>query len=361
MKDEKKYLTIYESIRNDILNGVYPYMSKLPSKRVTADTFGSSLVTVEHAYELLMEEDYIRARERSGYFVSYVEGNLLKSSKINRNKSFSSGIASDDSDEYKFSFSIYAKTVRRILTDYGEDALVKSPPMGLTLLKDAISDYLLRSRHIKAAPDQIIVGSGSEYLYGLIVQTFGREIIYGIENPSYEKIEMVYSAAGAKCDMLTLLNDGIRSEDLNRTKAKVLHITPYRSYPSGITATAAKKREYLRWAAEKNGVIVEDDFESEFSPSRKIEETLYAIDKNENVIYVNTFTKTVSSSMRVAYMVVPERLVSLFEEKVGFYSCTVPTLDQIVLAELLRNGDFERHVNRVRRMRRGEPQKKPSP
>jgi GntR family transcriptional regulator/MocR family aminotransferase len=353
MKDEKKYIKIYESLRDDILKGIYPYMSKLPSKRVTADTFGTSLITVEHAYELLAEEDYIRAKERSGYFVSFEEGKMIHGSGMGKRTAPKRFEQAEAVDEYRFPFSVYAGTVRKILTEYGEDVLVKSPPQGCMALKEAVCDYLLRSRHMLTQPSQIIIGSGSEYLYGLIVQTFGRDVIYGIENPSYEKIALIYKAAGVKCDMLTLLNDGIKSEDLLKTKAKVLHITPYRSYPSGISATASKKREYLRWAAEKGGIIVEDDFESEFSPSRKIEETLYTIDKDQNVIYVNTFSKTVSSSLRVAYMVVPERLVPLFEEKTGFYSCTVPTLDQYILAELMDNGDFERHINKVRRKRRG--------
>ncbi len=353
MKDEKKYIKIYESLRDDILKEIYPYMSKLPSKRVTADTFGTSIITVEHAYELLMEEDYIRPRERSGYFVSYEEGKIFHASKAPQDR-FVRQERVGDRDAYRFPTSVFAGTVRRILTEYADEVLIKSPPQGCLILREAVRDYLLRNRHIDVGTDQLIIGSGSEYLYGLIVQTFGRSVIYGIENPSYEKIALVYRAAGVECDMLTLLSDGIRSEDLERTEAKVLHITPYRSYPSGISATAAKKREYIRWAEKNGGIIIEDDFESEFSPSRKMEETLYTIDKGRNVIYVNTFSKTVSPSLRVAYMVLPKWLTHLFEEKIGFYSCTVPTLDQYILAELIRNGDFERHINKVRRLKRAE-------
>ncbi|MCR5824636.1 MAG: PLP-dependent aminotransferase family protein [Lachnospiraceae bacterium] len=353
MRDEKKYIKIYESLRDDILKGIYPYMSKLPSKRVTADTFGASLITVEHAYELLMEEDYIRPKERSGYFVSYEEGKILHASPAAKER-FVKRERAEEGDSYRFPISVFAGTVRRILSEYAEEVLVKSPSQGCLVLREAIRDYLLRNRHIDVKTDQIIIGSGSEYLYGLIVQTFGRAVIYGIENPSYEKIAMIYRAAGVECDFLTLLSDGIRSSDLEKTEAKVLHITPYRSYPSGISATAAKKREYIRWAERKGGIIIEDDFESEFSPSRKMEETLFTIDKGKNVIYVNTFSKTVSSSLRVAYMVLPEWLTHLFEEKIGFYSCTVPTLDQYILAELIQNGDFERHINKVRRLKRAE-------
>lgn len=136
---------------------------------------------------------------------------------------------------------------------------------------------------------------------------------------------------------------------LSNSVADVLHTTPYRSYPSGVTATASKRHEYVRWASQKDRYIIEDDYESEFSVSTKPTETLFALSKSDNVIYLNTFSKTISPSLRIGYMVLPKRLVSVFNEKLGFYSCTVPTFMQYMLTELINNGDFERHVNRVRR------------
>ena len=155
--------------------------------------------------------------------------------------------------------------------------------------------------------------------------------------------------------MLPLGKDGILSEALRETKASVLHITPFRSFPTGITASASKRREYLRWVSEPDRYIVEDDYESEFSLLRKPEETVFAATRMSNVIYLNTFTRTVSPSIRVGYMVLPEKLLPLFREKVGFYSCSVPAFEQFVLAELLRGGEFERHINRVRRKERKNP------
>ena len=196
------------------------------------------------------------------------------------------------------------------------------------------------------------MGAGAEYLYGLIVQTFGRDIVYGVESPSYQKIAKVYTAGGADIHMLKLGNDGIESEELWNANVKLLHITPYRSFPSGVTASAAKKREYLKWSRKNDAYIVEDDFESEFTPSRKPEETIFSLDEEGRVMYVNTFTRTIGSYVRAAYMVLPTNLLSFFEEKTGFYECPVPTLDQLVIASLLNSGDFERHINKVRRNNR---------
>jgi GntR family transcriptional regulator/MocR family aminotransferase len=166
---------------------------------------------------------------------------------------------------------------------------------------------------------------------------------------------------GAEIESLPLAKDGIDSSALLSSKAKVLHITPYRSFPSGVTATASKKREYLKWAERKEGrFLVEDDFESEFTLSKKHEDTLFSLSQKENVIYVNTFSKTVSPSIRVGYMVLPKSLVPVFQERLGFYSCTVPLLVQRVLAALISGGDFERNINRVRRKKRAEMKEKGS-
>ena len=119
-----------------------------------------------------------------------------------------------------------------------------------------------------------------------------------------------------------------------------------------MTATNAKKREYMRWRAQRNAYIIEDDFESEITPARKPEDTLYSMDGSGRVLYVNTFTNTVSTAVRTAYLIVPKNLQKDFEDRIGFYTCTVPTFDQYILAELILNGDFERHINRVRRQKR---------
>ena len=180
----------------------------------------------------------------------------------------------------------------------------------------------------------------------------GREKIYAIENPSYEKILSVYEANGVKCDHLRLGKDGIMTSELSKTKASVLHVTPFRSFPSGVSASASKRKEYIEWASAKEGVIIEDDFDSEFTVLTKNEDTVFSLEPTQSVIYVNTFTKTIAPSMRVGYMVLPKKMVDLFEKKIGFYSCTVPAFEQYVLAEFIENGDFERHINRVRRKRR---------
>ncbi len=343
---KKAYMQLYEQLRNDIINSVYKYGEKLPSKRILADETQTSVITVEHAYGILCDEGYIESKERSGYYVTYRRNDFVPIAETEEH-----GISSDRHHYHtnEFPFSVLAKTMRNVISKYGEALLKKSPSAGCVELRRAICDYLARSKGIKVSYNQIIIGSGAEYLYGLIVQFLGRNRIYALENPSYEKIHSVYKANGAQCDLLKLGKDGILTSQLAKTKASVLHITPFRSFPSGITASASKRNEYIKWATDRNATIIEDDFNSEFTVSTKNEDTVFSLEPTRSVIYVNTFTKTIAPSMRIGYMVLPKELVDPFFGKMGFYSCTVPVFEQYVLAEFIANGDFERHINRTRR------------
>ncbi len=344
------YLALYESLREEILSGVRPFGSRLPSRRVLARDRGVSAITAEHSLELLCEEGYAEPRPRSGCYVIYREGDGFSVPSAPPEHRTPPVLPAPDRD--CFPFPALARIMRRVLTEYGEEILVRPPNTGCMELREALCRYLARNRGIRVQPDQIIIGAGAEYLYGLVVELLGSGRVYGIEAPSYQKIEQVYRSRGVRVDYCPLGKDGILSEALRASKASVLHVTPFRSFPSGVTASASKRREYLRWVEEPDRYIVEDDYESEFSLLRKPEETLFAGASRQNVIYLNTFSRTVSPSFRVGYMVLPRALLPVFELRVGFYSCTVPAFEQYVLAELISGGEFERHINRIRRSER---------
>ena len=346
------YIQLYTKVRDDIINGIYRYGSKLPSKRTISSDTGVSTITVEHAYSLLYEEGYIEPKERSGYFVIFStdSGFLAPSSEGASSRSYKPS----NNSTTDFPFSVLAKTMRSVLGDFGEAILERSPNFGCTELREAIRIYLAQNRGIVADISQIIVGSGSEHLYTMLIELFGKNLVYAIETPSYKQIEQVYTAAEICLEKLPLGNDGIESSALHSSHADILHISPYRSFPSGVTATASKRHEYLNWAETNGKYIIEDDFESEFSISKKPFETIFSHAHKNNVIYMNTFSMTVSPSFRIGYMVLPKNLAEKYEEKLGFYSCTVPTYMQLVLTELIKNGHFERHINKVRRIKRKE-------
>ncbi len=414
-KTESAYMQLYEQMREDITGGLYPYGTRMPSKRTVAQETGVSVITVEHTYAILSDEGYIEPRERSGFYVIYRDvdffgstgtsasvawslgkkltgdsftgdsltsghrtgapaGNYLSEDKLTENKlpvndlrEADLEIGSDMSGRWQASqnltrgrsrtdeqmpYGVVARTMRRVLSFRGEKVLERSPSGGLPGLRSAIAAYLGRARGIHVLPEQIIIGSGSEYLYSLIVQVLGRDRIFALEDPSYEKIRRMYEVNGVRCEMLRMGPEGILSSELKRSKASVLHVTPYNSYPSGVTAAASKRREYINWATSRGGTIIEDDFDSEFTVSSKPEDTLFSLEPEKTVIYMNTFTQTIGPSVRIGYMILPLRMTEVFREKVGFYSSTVPTFEQYVLTELIESGEFERHINRVRRNRR---------
>jgi GntR family transcriptional regulator/MocR family aminotransferase len=344
------YLQLYEQLRRDIVTNVLTLGVRLPSKRLLAEETGVSVITVEHAYAILCDEGYIESRQRSGYYVIYRERDFIPGGEILSGTMPGAGPVRTDREEFPF-FQL-AKTMRKVLADYGENILVKSHDHGCIQLRTAIAAYLARSCGIFASPEQIVIGSGAEYLYSLIVQLLGGGGGFALEDPSYEKIRQVYEANGASCQLLKLGADGILTTELARTSAQVLHITPFNSFPSGITASVSKRQEYLRWADLRRGWIIEDNYDSELTVSRKNEDTVFSLSAAGRVIYLNTFSRTVAPSLRVGYMVLPEQLLEVYRAKLDFYSCTVPVFEQYVLAELLNSGDFERHINRVRRARR---------
>lgn len=364
---QRKYRFLYHAIRRDILAKKLLPGERLPSKRALAEHLGLSLSTVGSAYAALLDEGYLEVKARSGFFISALaipeSGSVTPAATADFQSADENTTSSPATSETEsavphaslgdlsadFPFTPFSHIVRDVLLRFPNELLARPENQGVLHFRAAISAYLLRYRGMQAEPAQIVIGSGTEYLYGLVAQLLPRAALYGIEAQSYEKIRLVYSAYARPYELLPLDAYGVSAEGLAASRAALLHVTPYQSYPSGVTANAAKRFEYLRWAKERGAFLVEDDYASEFSLQKKPLETIYAMDSNDSVIYLNTFTKTLAPSMRVAYMVLPKRLLESYRERLGFYACTVPALDQYVLAEYMNRGYLERRLNQIRR------------
>ena len=215
-RQKPAYLQLYESLREKITQGVWAFGERIPSRRETAREEGLSVITVEHSYELLCQEGYIESRARSGYYVIYRP--LDGFAQVSTPRAVIPQRYAPK-QENSFPFSVLARTMRRVMTEYGEALLNKSPNTGCDALRQAIARYLARNRGMKVTPEQIVIGSGAEYLYGLVVEMLGRDRCYAIESPSYAKIEQVYRAKGVRCDLLPLTHDGIQSAALGGTRS----------------------------------------------------------------------------------------------------------------------------------------------
>lgn len=272
-----------------------------------------------------------------------------------------------------FPYAAWARTLRRVLADESERTVLEaSRPQGSPRLRAAIAAHLRGFRGMEVHPDQIVIGSGAQSLYGLLVQLLGRDLVYGVEDPGYPRLTRIYESNDVTVRPIALDGEGPALESLARAGVDVLHCTPSHQFPTGITVPVSRRRSLLEWAqsgvaAPKDGAaageargrsvkassarpryLIEDDFDCEFRMAGRPVPPLAALDGAGRVVYANTFSKTLGGAFRIGYMVLPEALAERFRDRLGFYACTVGALEQLTLARFMESGDYERHVNRQR-------------
>ena len=405
------YEHLYKEIKNDILIGNLKAHEKLPSKRALAAHLNVSVVTVENAYSQLLAEGYIYSKPKSGFYVCDVkaedadvvgvrnayytsgykggtEGSVMKDNARQNMTSDESdvaylrGIRSEDHVTVRphvirdhaespgqnrffadfvnnstlsenFPFSTWTKLMRETMMDDREKLMKRSPSGGIFELRKAIADYLYQFRGMSVSPNQIIVGAGTEYLYGLIIQLLGRDSVYGVENPGYQKIQHIYDAYQVKCCYIDMDESGVNIDSLERSGADVVHISPSHHFPTGTVTPASRRYELLGWAAKQEGrYIIEDEYDSEFRLVGNPIPALQSIDASDKVIYMNTFSKSLSSTIRISYMVLPIPLMVRYNHVLSFYACTVSNFDQYTLTRFIQEGYLEKHINRMRKFYR---------
>lgn len=356
--EERGSLPLYEylcrCIRSDILGGVLPAGTRLPSKRALAEHLHVSVITVESAYSQLEAEGYLQAQPKRGFFVAAVEQIppvLRKTAPLPEQSPprWRLDLSRNQVDTARFPVSTWARLTRQVLSEEPEALLSPVPHQGLAALRQAIAADLRDFRGMAVSPEQIVIGAGAEYLYLLLAQLLGRDTVFALEDPGYPKIRQVYGACGAACVPIPLDGQGIGLEALAASGASALHISPNHQYPTGLVTPIARRQALLRWADDTGGTVIEDDYDSEFRFTGRPIPTLQSIDSRGRVIYLNTFSQTISPSMRLGFLVLPPRLLEQYRRELGFYACTVPALEQHVLARFISGGHYERHLSRMRK------------
>ena len=354
---DSMYEYLYKCIRNDITQGKTKAGEKLPSKRTFAKNLGISVITVENAYGQLLAEGYIYSMPKRGFYVSDLSSATMEKKKVRKEQltltggatSYFADFSSNQTDSEIFPFTIWSKTVREVLNDNQKQLMINPPCGGILELRQAIARYLKEFRAMQVEPEQIIIGAGTEYLHGLLIQLLGNHRIYGVENPGYHKIARIYENMKVEYVKVTLDQDGVSIRELEEKRVDVIHTSPSHHFPTGIVMPVSRRYELLGWAAKSpDHYIIEDDYDSELRLTGKPFPTLQSIDVSDRVIYMNTFTKTLASTVRISYMVLPLPLTEIFYQKLSFYSCTVSNFEQYTLAKFMENGSFEKHINRLR-------------
>ena len=359
------YEQLYRQIRQEIEAGRLVGGEKLPSKRKMADHLKVSLRTIENAYAQLAIEGYIESFEKKAYIVLKIEKPIIKNSKTIESITSEQPQKNTDSPRFDlktnqinindFPFSIWTKLMRSSLRDRQTLLLEPVHPQGDPNLRQEIAHYLHQFRNMIVSPDQIIIGAGAEYLLGLISELLPHQT-FALEDPNYPKPAKILHSKRVKFATIPMDQEGISLEILNNTDASVVLTTPSHHFPLGTVMSANRRRQLLHWATqEKERYLIEDDYDSEYRFALKPVPPLYSLDNHGKVIYMNTFTRTLAPSLRIAYLVLPPKLLHRYQQNLMFYACTVSEIEQYTLCKFIQGGFYERHLSRMRtiyRMRR---------
>ncbi len=348
------YEYLYQQVRDDILRGAIASGQRLPSKRSLAQHLGVSVVTVEAAYAQLVAEGYVFSRARSGYFACEVPAGIVPMAAAGADGPTAPAVddGADLTSSSAFSGDaarLWARALRQTLaSEPEEEVFARAPAQGSPRLRRAIASHLRATRGLAVDPACVVVGAGAQMLDVMISQLVGIGREFAVEDPGYVRLTRIYEACGQRVRHVPLDHQGVRVDALG--DADVLHLMPSHQFPTGRVTSISRRYELLGWAAARDGRwLVEDDYDCEFRLSGRPVPALLSIDADGSVIYTNTFSKSLGSALRLAYMVLPAELMERFERELGFYSSTVSSVQQVTLARILESGEYERHVARVRK------------
>lgn len=344
------YEQLYRALKADILSGALSGGSRLPSGRALAEHLGLSRVTVETAYAQLLAEGYLTSRPRAGYFVEQLTPQELPPRVSEPEAQPPEPETAQSRSAQLFPFSVWARLMRGVLLDRRQELLRPAPDAGLPALRQAVAAELYRQRGVHVSPEQVYIGAGAEYFYNLLIQFFGHGRVYALENPGHRKIARVYQANQVAVRPIGMDADGVIPELLEQSGAEVLHISPSHHYPTGTVTPITRRQALMRWLTAQPGrYLIEDDYDSEFRFSGLPIPTIQSMDRSGRVIYMNTFSRTISPSLRISYMILPRTLLPQWQAAMGFYSCTVPSFEQMTLTRFLAEGYFEKHLSRMKK------------
>lgn len=352
------YIRIYLKIKSDIEGNLLPAGSKLPSKRSLAAHLGVSLNTVDSAYSQLVSEGFIRSEPQRGFFVCPLE----ELQKLNAAEpameinprifpamqnviDFSPGAIAGN----KFPYNVWRKLMKNCFNEYDDTLLCRTPAQGDWGLRVAVAGYLYEARGVKAAPEQIVIGAGTDQLLTIISYILDNSCAVAVENPVYNKAYLMFERMGHQVIPVDVDHQGITLDRIGHLDPVAIYTTPSHQYPLGISMPITRRTKLLNWCGAGNfRYIIEDDYDSEFRYNTKPIPSLQSVDQNNRVIYMGTFSRSVSPSLRISYMVLPPRLLDIYLKKYAFFASPVSAFEQAVLREFITSGYFETHLNRMR-------------
>ena len=355
--DRPLYEQIYNHIKTEILDGGLPFQERLPSTRKLAQYLQVSRSTVDMAYEQLLSEGYIESAPCRGYFVSELDGIYKSVAK----ETEEARTAEVKKEHYRFDFSpngvdldsfphnAWRKLSRVVLQEDEKELFMLGEPAGELELRSTIAAHLHQSRGVNCLPEQVVVGAGTDYLLMLLQAVFGEKRSIAMENPTYKKAYQVLENLGNSMQVIDMDRSGMNVKKLEASGAEIAYVMPSHQYPLGTVMPIKRRLELLKWAdGSKERYIIEDDYDSEFRYKGKPIPALQGYDNHGKVIYIGTFSKSIAPAIRVSYLVLPEKLLRCYKERGTVFSSTVSRVDQRIVAGFLKEGYYERHLNKMR-------------
>ena len=353
------YEQLYLKIRGLITEGELAEGEKLPSERGLALNLQISRNTVTLAYEQLYAEGYVEVRPQSGYYVNKIdrinsekkeEFTDIKNESVNPEPEYEYDFSPFSLCKESFPYRMWDRLYRQCMRDRGEELFNLGERQGDLELRVAIAKYLFGYRGLSIKPENMIIGAGTGYLLQLLEHLIDEKSIIAMENPTYMQAYRIFSSLNRKLLPISLDENGLKVEELKRSEAKAVYLTPSHQFPTGVVMPIKRRKEILGWAAGEDRYIIEDDHDSEFRYKGLPIPPMKAIDTGNKVVYLGTFSRTIAPAIRIGFMVLPDGLLKVYRKKLAFLACTVPRIDQAVLTEFILGGHYERHINKARKI-----------
>lgn len=361
------YEQLYKKIANDIRTGVLKTDAKLPSIRKYAEENGISINTVIGAYNLLLAEGYIYAKDKSGYYVAQFEQATPlmpekpqpKTVQETQPKGSSEvDLSANLVDSTLFPYSTLRQLYRETLSGSNITILEHAGSfMGDQELRASISKYVYVHKGIVCTPQQVVIGNGTTYHLQLLPRLFESEPAFLMESPGYSSTNDIIRDTGKEIVQIPVDEEGASIKAIREASSQMenktilLHVSPSHQFPLGTTMTAPRRSSLLKWANEmQSRYIIEDDYDSDFRYNGHPIPPLCSMDTSGKVIYLGTFSRTLTPSLRISYMILPVTLMDRYRNSYAKYPCPVSRIDQKVVSLFIDGGYFERHISRMRRI-----------
>lgn len=349
-----KYVRLYFAVRTEIEKGNIPADQLLPSIRQVSKALDLSSTTVENAYNQLMVEGYIYSIPQKGYYAAKLDStffSLNQPMKEVNDATNRSEMLYHFMDTDIFNIREWKRVYASVMEGFQHRLLMEGDPQGEWELRKALSEYAYRARGITCDPDQIVIGSGVQTLLSVFCDIIEGKMLpkVAFEEPGFVDVRPVFQKRGFSLNPIRLDKDGIHVDTLYETEADACYISPSHQFPTGLVMPVQKRMELLNWAEQKNGYILEDDYDSELRFSGRPVPSLFSLDNNRRVVYLGSFSTLLAPFLRISYMILPKSLRKAYHETIHHYRSTVSSAEQLTLAGYIEKGLFEKHLRRMRK------------